>query len=102
MKKIDGSRGGLRGKKPLKFFQMRVFYRWFPDGETSIGVFFLDTLWINHFLHSDRGEHSNIQSLVCFNLGSPNVFISLKMKLLISTFLYKIMVLMLHKPHVSI
>jgi len=44
MKKIDGSRGGLRGKKPLKFFQMRVFYRWFPDGETSIGVFFLDTL----------------------------------------------------------
>jgi len=46
-------------------------------------------------------EYTNIQSLFWFNLGSPNIYFA-KIQLLISKFLYKTMVTMLHKTHVSI
>ena len=42
------------------------------------GRVFEALLKINHFFHSDSGQYINIQSLFCFNLGSPNVFLSLK------------------------
>jgi len=39
-------------------------------------------------LHRDRNENINAK-LISLSLGSPNVFISQKMALLISMFLYK-------------
>jgi len=39
---------------------------------------------------------------VLLSLGCPNMFISLKMNLLMSNFFTKGMVPLLHKPHVSI
>jgi len=57
-----------------------------PDTETSIGVIFLDNLKTI----SCTGIRTKILNArpILLNLGGPNVFISLKMKFLISKFLY--------------
>jgi len=54
---IGGSRvGGKGAEAPPKFFRYD-FWSMVPDTETSIGVIFLHSLEINHFLHRNRDEH---------------------------------------------
>jgi len=61
------------------------------DIETSIGVMFSDSLQLNHFLHRGRDENIDCKAIL-LNLSSPNVFISLKWKLLMLMFYTKNMV----------
>jgi len=56
--------GGLRGLKPPLNFSGTFFGSMVPDTETSIGLIFLPSLEINHFLHRDRDE--NIKSKAYF------------------------------------